>query len=197
MSNYSSSIEKLTCEIIESQKIRSDFMKWKLVVVSSLGAVGIGLKENCTLAPLLLLIVPFVCIYVDALCYHVSLRITSIGHFLELLYKKPELVDPDGINPILTYEKYLSNAGNSFRWEYIDSLGSSILASLIVAAFPFIIKHLDIACSIPFTGSANGCCCTSVVFWYFLSGVFGSILCLISFVYYRLKGVRIKNLKLP
>lgn len=76
-------------EIIESQKVRSELLKWKLLIVSALGAVGLGLSGEgasgegaVSGAYLVLLLIPFACFYVDLLCRHLSLRIIVIGTFL-------------------------------------------------------------------------------------------------------------------
>ena len=76
-------------EIIESQKVRSELLKWKLLIVSALGAAGLGLSGQeasghgaVSSAYLVLLLIPFACFYVDLLCRHMSLRIIVIGTFL-------------------------------------------------------------------------------------------------------------------
>lgn len=77
------SVSSLRTQIIETQKIRSDLMKWKLVLVSGLGAAGIGLEKfNITQQIILLALIPLVCVYVDAMCAHLSLRILLIGEFI-------------------------------------------------------------------------------------------------------------------
>jgi hypothetical protein len=54
------------------------------VLVSVLGAVGIGLTATPTVPyiELVLCCIPFVCAYVDALTYHQGLLINSIGTFI-------------------------------------------------------------------------------------------------------------------
>lgn len=39
-------IDKLRDEIIESQKARTDLMKWKLILVAAIGAAGFGIGSN-------------------------------------------------------------------------------------------------------------------------------------------------------
>jgi hypothetical protein len=77
-------MSELRNEIVESQKARTEFLKWKLIGVSALGAAGLGLTEHAGPigAYLVLALIPFVCFYVDLLCRHISLRILVIGRFL-------------------------------------------------------------------------------------------------------------------
>lgn len=39
-------IDKLRDEIIESQKARTDLMKWKLILVAAIGAAGFGIGSH-------------------------------------------------------------------------------------------------------------------------------------------------------
>jgi hypothetical protein len=75
--------KKLPDEILESQKTRSTLLKWKLAIVASLGAAGLGLaSETSTSYISLLSLIPFVCVYVDLLCTNINLRIILIGQYL-------------------------------------------------------------------------------------------------------------------
>ena len=76
-------MDLLRTQVIETQKARSDLMKWKLILVAGLGTFGLGLG-NIARGPCypILCLVPFVCNYVDALCAHLSIRIQAIGDFL-------------------------------------------------------------------------------------------------------------------
>ena len=74
----------LYAEITESEKTRSDFLKWKLIGVAALGAAGLGLNQGggAVHVYFLLVLIPPVCFYVDLLCRHISLRILIIAAFL-------------------------------------------------------------------------------------------------------------------
>jgi len=77
-------MENLRTELVETQKARTEFIRWKLVLVASIGAVGLGLTGS-KLAPeskLVICCIPFVCVYVDTMCRHFSLRVQVIGNFL-------------------------------------------------------------------------------------------------------------------
>ncbi len=77
-------VSSLRNQITETQKIRSDLLKWKLVLVSGIGAVGLGIQEGAGHNEILLGLIPLVCVYVDALCAHLSLRIRAIGVFMAI-----------------------------------------------------------------------------------------------------------------
>jgi hypothetical protein len=73
-------------EIIEAEKTRSDFLKWKLVGVAALGAVGLGLSQTPSAVPayLVLPLLLLICFYADLLCRHLTLRILVIAAYLRL-----------------------------------------------------------------------------------------------------------------
>ena len=77
-------MESLRQEILQAQTIRSDLIKWKLALVAGLGAAGLGFAGSTDLrdADLVLCAIPPVCVYVDLLCRHLSLRILVVGRFL-------------------------------------------------------------------------------------------------------------------
>lgn len=99
-----SEIGALRSEIIESEKARIDLLKYKLIAVAALGAIGIGVggyeANSKTLDPELVLgIIPLACIYIDLLCWHNTLRILVIACF----FKRNE-------NP---YERFVEQIGES------------------------------------------------------------------------------------
>jgi hypothetical protein len=77
-------MSNLRQEIIESEKARSDLLKWKLIGVSALAAAGLGFTQEShrSGAYMVLPLIPLVCFYVDLLCRHESLRILVIAAFL-------------------------------------------------------------------------------------------------------------------
>jgi hypothetical protein len=79
-------VQHLRQEILNSQQARSDLLKWKLGLVGALGAVGLGLAGANTPghADLVLCAVPFVSVYVDLLCRHLSLRMLVIGRYFAI-----------------------------------------------------------------------------------------------------------------
>ena len=77
-------MSNLRQQVIESQKIRSDFLKWKLILIAALGSAGLGLGgiNHFSNTYMILCLIPLVCVYVDALCIHLYLRIKIIGTFI-------------------------------------------------------------------------------------------------------------------
>ena len=80
---------QLATEVVEAQKIRADYLKWKVVLVAGLFGIGLGfVKTEGTAqryADLVLCIIPLVTAYVDTVCLHVTLRIAVIGEFRRTL----------------------------------------------------------------------------------------------------------------
>ena len=138
-------METLRTEIIESQKARNDLMKWKLLLVSGLGAAGLGFSEHSGTfrAELVLCCIPFVCAYVDLVCNHLSLRIRVIGKFIS-----STVIEDNTITCIKAYEKFVDAKirgsgipGNgeigAFDLENWALIGSSILLSLGLVGYAF------------------------------------------------------------
>ena len=100
---------ELRTEIVESQKVRSDLMKWKLIAVGALGAVGFGIGGTSQQFSLALCLIPFVSVYVDMLCYHLNIRILVIGAFLK--------ADSDTPDVLKRYEKFCENNRAIFTLE--------------------------------------------------------------------------------
>ncbi|MBI5252724.1 MAG: hypothetical protein HY912_24780 [Desulfomonile tiedjei] len=93
--------KSLRNEIVEFQKARMDLLKFKAVAVAALGAIGLGFSvqpgstgtsSGIQIHPAYVLcVIPFVCLYVDLVCYHNTLRILVIARYLEshgCLYEK-------------------------------------------------------------------------------------------------------------
>lgn len=96
----------LRSEIVESEKARIDLLKYKLIAIAALGSIGLGRGggQSNNGAPLIhatyiLNIIPLVCLYVDLLCHHNTMRILVIGQFL-----KAKGCD---------YENFISDVGNT------------------------------------------------------------------------------------
>ncbi|NVO15827.1 MAG: hypothetical protein HXX10_17475 [Rhodoplanes sp.] len=110
-------MQKLRDEIVEAQKARLDLVKWKLIIVSALGAAAIGLSPltektwNSSLLGLLAL-VPLVSLYVDSLCYHIALRTVVIGAFLGScrIHALDVFAKSDDLRVFHAYEKFAAVA---------------------------------------------------------------------------------------
>ena len=81
-------LDSLRNEIIEAQKGRLDLLTWKVILVAGLGGIGLGFNigsdSQAIVSPHLVLgLILLVCLYVDALCRHLQLRILVISDFLE------------------------------------------------------------------------------------------------------------------
>src|SRR5215210_2085665 len=77
-------MEKLREEILQSESVRTDLLKWKLALTGAIGAAGLGFAGSKELrhADLILCAIPPLCVYVDLLCLHLNLKMLVIGTFL-------------------------------------------------------------------------------------------------------------------
>lgn len=108
-------IAPLRREIVESEKARMDFLKYKLLAVAALGSIGLGLGSKTggsTFEHIYILgIIPLVCLYVDLLCHHNTLRILVIGQYFA--------------NKGCPYEKFISQASETKTLRKINRCGKN------------------------------------------------------------------------
>jgi hypothetical protein len=146
--------KRLADEILQAQRARSDLFKWKLLLVAALGAVGLGLgRPNLSPAPLILCLIPLVCVYVDLICSHLWIQIHVIGEYLR---KRDEAVAERRGN-LLRYEEFVKKVTqmprpesrptpprgrlNAFAFEKAVLYFSTIILSVGVAAAGSAIVH--------------------------------------------------------
>lgn len=132
-------IEKLRDEIIESQKARTELMKWKLILVAALGGASLGIGSNLPTdrnPPYGLLgLVPLVCLYVDAVCIHIELRIMAIGRFIRI----GGLGSVAGGSIERRYEEYCAKHRPTFSLEGVAlTLTTFTVSSLVLAIGMFL-----------------------------------------------------------
>ncbi len=133
-------LEAFRNEIIEAEKGRMDLLKWKLLLIAGLGAVGLGLSSsekstNPALSPYLLLcLIPLVCIYVDSLCQHLQMRILVISEFFQ--HYKYQVRD-DEMTRFHAYERFCDEVRPVFYLEdwaqQWTTFGCSLITLLLAA----------------------------------------------------------------
>jgi hypothetical protein len=131
---HAAEAQGLRTEIIDAEKARADFQKWKLVLVAALGAAALGVgASDPKPMPLLLCGIPLVCGYVDLLCKHITLRILVIGTYLR---KLNEANDPP--DQYLDYEGFVQRARKKFNPYGLEDWvmhGSTFVLSALVASY--------------------------------------------------------------
>jgi hypothetical protein len=117
-------------EVIECQRARSEFIRWKLILVAAVGsaAFGLGDKDNPK-HPELLAFIPLICTYVDSVCLHNDSRIMMIGRFLR--------ESPLASEAARAYEKFCAEHRASFYNEGFAVFISSLLLSVVIASIGF------------------------------------------------------------
>lgn len=125
--------EKLRDEIIETQRAQNDLTKWKLILVAGVGAAALKVipGSNGPKEPLLLTLIPLVCMFVDTVCFHLGVRIMTIARFL----RGRQLSDDATYDARSTqeYESYCQRNRQGFAMEGFALL--SVTLSLSAAVF--------------------------------------------------------------
>lgn len=128
-------------EILESQKARSDFLKFKLISIATLAAAGLGLNGKGSILgeniDYVLCVIPLICIYVDLLCYHNNIRIKIIAAFFK--EKKDEYESfIDKISKAHKEESYY------FKLEDYVIRWSSIIISVLLIIYGLCLNKFEI-----------------------------------------------------
>jgi Glycosyl hydrolases family 15 len=110
---------QLAAEIVETQKARSDLLKWKLVLLATLGAAGLGLEKDGHPAYLLLALIPLASLYADLLCTNLNLRLIVIGTYYRTLEREP-------------YERFVGANRRAFALEDWALYGSTCIVCVIL-----------------------------------------------------------------
>jgi hypothetical protein len=105
-------------EIVPSQKARIDLFKWKIILAASLGAIALGLENAAEIkgkgeAPsgahaYVLLLIPLVCLYVDLLCSHLTLRINVIGCYYQYVKRAGKVASHDDYEAFVERTRHLT-----------------------------------------------------------------------------------------
>jgi uncharacterized membrane protein len=120
-------------------------LKWKLVLVAALSAVGLGLNTGGRSHPVVLVAVPLVCIYVDLLCRHLNLRIQLIAEFIRTCPEREGNDEDNAAFLLRQYERYVPRHANAFVLEDWALELSTKLISLTVVLYGIIGQLLEVA----------------------------------------------------
>jgi len=129
-------LEKLRDEVIEVQRAQAAIAHWKLLLIATLGAAGLGLVPSCRPSNhhiLILGLLPLVCSYADALAYNSGIRALSIARYLRVR-TRVDAEAPDAFTEAKHYELYAAQHRPSFDLEVVALRWTSVLISLCVAA---------------------------------------------------------------
>ena len=134
-------------EIRDTQTARSDLFKWKLIISAALGALGLGIKSSesspySSNVDLAFCLIPFVCAYVDLLCYHLNLRIFVINKFFNRFkIDENQVNDWKEIYLLHLYEKTCHQVRDAFELESWVLKWSSIFISVGIIILIFLAQN--------------------------------------------------------
>jgi hypothetical protein len=129
-------MDSLRTEILQAQNTRSDLLKSKLGLVGVIGAVGLGLagSKSSAHADLVLCAVPLLCVYVDLLCRHLSLRVLVIGTFMRRQMATPGAARETRDQQVLSaYEHHAHEARSHGAFDLEDWAVTWSTAALSIA----------------------------------------------------------------
>ena len=120
-----------------------DLSKWKLAVLATLTAAGLGvLKDvnNFDYGYLLLFMAPYVCAYIDLLLYEREARIHQIAKYLRH-YQGPDLETAE----LHRYESYINDRRTEAKrtWlphEHIAQISSSVVSSICIPLLAILVE---------------------------------------------------------
>lgn len=196
--NQHTNINMLRTEIIESEKTKTDLMKWKLVLIAGVGSTTFGLAQSAILLKFqyLICLLPCVCLYVDLIYFQINLKIISIGSFIRQL-KPLDSQKPD-ISTMILYEKYVEKIRktqnqNSWSFERWAIQGSSILSSIFVILFGFIVTIFE-KCTPSCSPSVDIYDLLKEFFLFFFTGLIGLITTIFISKLFENKKIFIKQM---
>jgi len=120
-------IGNLRSELVESQKARTDLAKWKAVGIASVGAASIGLGSTASM-PLLLVLLPIACLYIDLVCHHNDIRMLFIGQFLRGNVEKAL----SSRSSVEEYEHMCEACRSVFSLEAVALTGTTMVVAFVV-----------------------------------------------------------------
>jgi hypothetical protein len=186
--------DKLRDEIIESQKAQAVFTRWKLLLVAGFGAAGLGVLPDSELSirsMALLSLLPFVCWYVDTLCYHSGLRVMTIAKYFRIADQRAPVGTEDynvaDLLAVRDYELFCRKHRHSFGLEGVALLAVSVVVAAVVA-----FMGIGISWALPFTPDPYPPSATietrlQLAVVLFVSGLIGGIASVSSYVAHRRK----------
>ena len=154
--------------------MRTDLLKWKLILVAAIGGTALGIGSgsgtSMTNSAILFALIPFVCLYVDAICFHNEIRIMAIARFLRTHRPLNSLEKQ--------YEDFCKDNRSQFQLEGFALLITTLLLSTLVLALGW----RDNLNSLMNLTSNPPALVKSALTW---SGIAGLALGLMFYVYYR------------
>lgn len=169
MNHVDQYLSPLRSEVIESQRAQTDFIKWKLIIVSALGSVSLGVAKTNIVpgSQYLICLIPLVCAYVDLMYYHLTLRILVIGSFIRDINRANNMVS----SVMAPYEQYVQET-RSHKWQDCFAFEQwTVQGSSYILAFLVIILGFVFAFSGDEIGQNEKR--MNVFFVFFLSGIIG------------------------
>lgn len=154
MTTGSSTNSSILNELHEAQKARNDLMKWKLLIVAVVGSFGLGFLNSTSSSNLYLviLVIPFSCVYVDLLCRDLSIKTKLISKFIA------GLPDPNDENIDTQYHKYYRDfkKGLGASFETYALRVSTVLLTLSITVLGCLVSnHTEIRVLFIISGVIN------------------------------------------
>lgn len=178
-------LDKLRDEVIEAQRAQASVAHWKLLLIATFGAAGLGLFPSSRESDphiLVLGLLPFICSYADVLSYNSGIRVLSIARYFRLRLGRRDTTGPEGVpfDDATDYELHAAKHRALFDLEVVALRWTSEVVSIVVAASGLLVAAWPDLYSLH---QSRVSVRVAVVIWLVACGVTGGLLA--DDLYYR------------
>ena len=181
--NDMSLVDKLRDEVIEAQRAQAAVAHWKLLLIATFGAAGLGLFPDSGTSNhhvLVLGLLPFVCSYADVLSYNTGIRVLSIARYFRVTTRDAVEAASNAFADAKNYEQYTAKHRALFDLEVVALRWTSETVSVAVTAVGILIAVWPGLYALQGTPVAAH---AAVAGWLITSGLVGALLA--DDLYYR------------
>lgn len=122
--------------ILKGVELRTDLLKWKMIAVGAIGSFGLGGKDISPNSHWALVLIPFLCVYVDIIYRNSCMRRDALRSFVVVNRENHAYA---ALADVLEFEReHFKKRVNGRPFEAAALVWSSLLLSAAILTFPCI-----------------------------------------------------------